>query len=222
MTDIDTRPRFDARDLRNAVDDLTQPTRTRITQLVNGTTYTRNLEQEPLLTQLEAAIHGSMRSGSGASSNLPGETIPLDGDALYRFTIISTQIVDWCRLAGLPRPAHPIDGLRAWQAATLATLTDPTWHVHTLRGWVGEIRNGLLPPREKQLLAACYMDECGATTYLADDDQGRPVEMRWPLRFRWRDRVQDGVLVCLACGSRWVGELALQAGAYATAERDAS
>ena len=78
----DTQPRFDAFDLRKAVDDLTLSTRTKITQDVDGTTYTRRIEQEPLLLQLEHAIHGSMRSGSGASSNLPGETIPLDPDAL--------------------------------------------------------------------------------------------------------------------------------------------
>ncbi|WP_298745282.1 hypothetical protein [uncultured Microbacterium sp.] len=210
--------RFDAYDLRKTVDDLTLPVMVKVSQDINGTTYTRRLPQDPLLTQLQAAVHGSMRSGSGASSNLPGETIPLDADALYRFTTISSQIIDWCRMAGLVKPVGPVEGLRAWHAATLATLSDPSWHVVTLRGWAGEIRNALLPPREKQLTVPCYLEECGADTYTADDDQGNPVSMRWPLRFRWRDHVKDGVLVCLACGSRWVGDLALHAGSYATSD----
>ena len=64
-------------DLRAAVDALTVEVREPVTRVINGTTRTERVTHPPLLVQLEEAIHGSMRSGSGASSNLPGTAIPL-------------------------------------------------------------------------------------------------------------------------------------------------
>lgn len=206
------QPRFDAFDLRRVVDDLTLPSRTRVSQVIDGTTYTRRLEQDPLLLQLEAAIRGSMRSGSGASSNLPGETIPVDGDALHRFTLITTTITDWCRMAGLPKPAHPVDGLRAWQGATLATLTDPTWHVVTLRGWVSLIRSTLNPRRRMDLPDPC--PECNATSWEDDDGNSglRPLVLSW--QPDTSDVLATAAVSCRSCGTEWRGITAVRAVAW--------
>lgn len=212
MSETDARPRFDAFDLRMAVDALTQPEHIKITQLIDGTTYTRRLPQEPLLHQLEHAIHGSMRSGSGASSNLPGETIPLDGDALHRFTLVSSTIIDWCRMAGLPRPQHPVDGLRAWHAKTLATIGDPTWHVQTLRGWAGVIRSALNPRRRRDLPDAC--PECQATTWADDEGNSglRPLVVSYQPDSA--DVLATASVTCRACHSEWRGITAVRAVAF--------
>lgn len=211
MTEEST-PRFDAFDLRKAVDALTQPEHVKVTQLIDGTTYTRRLEQEPLLLQLETAIHGAMRTGSGASSNLPGETIPLNSDALHRFAVISSQIIDWCRIAGVPKQAHPTDGIRAWHAATLATITDPTWYVVTLRQWAGLIRSTLNPRRRRDLPDPCA--ECEATTW--KDDEGnsglRPLVLSWQPDAT--DVLATAAVSCRACGSEWRGITAVRAIAF--------
>lgn len=205
-------------DLRDAVDALTQPEHVRVVQVIDGTTYTRRLPQDPLLLQLENAIHGTMRSGSGASSNLPGETIPLDGDALYRFTTISTQITDWCRIAGLPKPSHPVGGLRAWHAATLATLPDPSWHVITLRGWASLIRGALNPRRRRDLPDPCT--ECSATSW-ADEDGNSGLR---PLVVSWQPDAADvlatAAVSCRACRAEWRGITAVRAVAWALEHRD--
>ena len=204
--------RFDAYDLRKTVDDLTLPVMVKVSQDINGTVYTRRLPQDPQLTQLAAAVHGSMRSGSGASSNLPGETIPLDADALHRFATISSQITDWCRMAGLVKPVGPVEGLRAWHAATLATLSDPSWHVTTLRGWAGIIRATLNPRRRRDLPDAC--PECEATTW-ADDDGNSGLR---PLVVSYQPDATDVLATasvsCRACGHEWRGITAVRAIAY--------
>lgn len=203
-------------DLLQAVDALTLEVREPVTRVINGTTRTERVTHPPLLVQLEEAIHGSMRSGSGASSNLPGTAIPLDSEALHKFTIISSQITDWCRIIGAGRHPHPVDGLRAWHARTLTTNEDRTFHLTILRRWAGEIRGTVNRGREKVLEAACYLEECGKDTYIDTDDFGNEVVMRWPLRFRWSGDARKGTLVCLACGARWEGDVALNAGAHAT------
>lgn len=212
-------PRFDAFDLRRAVDDLTQPAQMRVSQTVDGTTYTRRIEHPPLLLQLEASIHGSMNSGSGASSSTPGEAIPLDSDALDQFTVISSTISDWCRIAGAGRHTHPVDGLRAWHAKTLATLTDPTWHVTVLRGWAGLIRSKLNPRRRRDLPDAC--PECGATTW-ADGDGNAGLR---PLVVSYQpdspDVLATATVTCRACGTEWRGLTAIRAVAYDLERRTA-
>lgn len=209
MTD---ETRYDAYDLRRAVDDLTLPTHFPVTQVVNGTTYKRRVEHPPLLVQLEAAIHGSMNSGSGASSANPGEVIPLDGDALYQFTIISSQIADWCRMAGAGRHPHPVDGLRAWHAATLSTLTEPHWHVIQMRQWASLIRAKLNPRRRRDLPDPC--PECQATTW-ADEDGNSGLR---PLVVSFQpdspDVLATASVTCRACGSEWRGITAVRAVAY--------
>lgn len=209
MTD---EPRYDAYDLRRAVDDLTLPTHLPVTQVVNGTTYKRRVEHPPLLVQLEAAIHSTMVGGGGAGRSEPWTVVPLDGDALYQFTIISSQITDWCRMAGAGRHGHPVDGLRAWHAATLATLTEPHWHVTQLRQWAGLIRSKLNPRRRRDLPDPC--PECQATTW-ADEDGNSGLR---PLVVSFQpdspDVLATASVTCRACGSEWRGITAVRAVAY--------
>ena len=211
MTEDTTR--FDAFDLRKIVDDLTLPVMVKVTQDINGTTYTRRLPQDPLLTQLAAAVHGSMRSGSGASSNLPGTAIPLDGDALYQFTIISSQITDWCRIAGADRHRHPVDGLRAWHAATLTDRDiDRSVEVGILRAWAGVIRGRLNPPRTLELTLPC--PECDATRWADDDGDAGPHPLIVTYRPDDQDVFRTARARCRACGFEWVGITALRSLAF--------
>lgn len=200
-------------DLLQAVDALTLEVREPVTRVINGTTRTERVTHPPLLVQLEEAIHGSMRSGSGASSNLPGTAIPLDGDALYQFTIISSQIGDWCRMAGIPHRRHPVDGLRAWHAATLTDRdVDRSFEVGILRAWAGVIRGRLNPPRTLELTLPC--PECDATRWADDDGDAGPHPLIVTYRPDDRDVFRTARARCRACGFEWVGITALRSLAF--------
>lgn len=200
-------------DLLQAVDALTLEVREPVTRVINGTTRTERVTHPPLLVQLEEAIHGSMRSGSGASSNLPGTAIPLDGDALYRFTIISSQITDWCRIAGADRHRHPVDGLRAWHAATLTDRdVDRSFEVGILRAWAGVIRVRLNPPRTLELTLPC--PECDATRWADDDGDAGPHPLIVTYRPDDQDVFRTARARCRACGIEWVGITALRSLAF--------
>lgn len=200
-------------DLLQAVDALTLEVREPVTRVINGTTRTERVTHPPLLVQLEEAIHGSMRSGSGASSNLPGTAIPLDGDALYQFTIISSQIGDWCRMVGVPHRQRPVDGLRAWHAHTLTDRdTDRSWHVGALRAWAGMIRSMLNPPRTLELTLPC--PECSATQWANDDGDAGPHPLIVTYRPDDTDVFRTARARCRACGSEWVGITALRSLAF--------
>ena len=195
---------YHPQDLLRAVDELTLEVREPVTRVINGTTRTERVTHPPLLVQLEEAIHGSMRSGSGASSNLPGTAIPLDGDALYQFTIISSQITDWCRIAGADRHRHPVDGLRAWHATTLTDRdVDRTVEVGILRAWAGVIRAKLTPRRTLDLPDPC--PECRAEEW-SDDDGNAGLR---PLIITYTEGAEDllstVVTRCRACGMQTTG-----------------
>ena len=200
-------------DLLQAVDALTLEVREPVTRVINGTTRTERVTHPPLLVQLEEAIHGSVRSGSGASSNLPGTAIPLDGDALYQFTLISSQITDWCRIAGVPHRRHPVDGLRAWHAATLTDRdVDRSFEVGILRAWAGVIRGRLNPPRTLELTLPC--PECDATRWADDDGDAGPHPLIVTYRPDDQDVFRTARARCRACAFEWVGITALRSLAF--------
>jgi len=217
----DTLTRFDTRDLRAYVDILTLPSQERVPQAFGKTKVTRSIELPPLLTQLEDAIRSTMNPGKTAGSRMSSQMIPLDSDALYRFALISNAIQDWCRLAGIDRK-HPVDGLRAWHAVTLAwTGYDPTWHVEQLRGWVSLIRSKVDPPRTLELTITC--PTCTAGVWVNADGDTVPH----PLVVQYRPDGVGSILThatarCRACAAEWRGEMALRSLRWGTEEGEQS
>ena len=199
-------------DLLQAVDALTLEVREPVTRVINGTTRTERVTHPPLLVQLEEAIHGSMRSGSGASSNLPGTAIPLDGDALYRSILITATIREWCRIAGVERRKSAVQGLREWHAFTLASHADYSWHTMQLRQWAGLIRSALNPRRRRDLPDAC--PECKADTWRDDEGNSglRPLVVSWQPDAN--DVLATAAVTCRACGLEWRGITAVRAVAW--------
>lgn len=196
-------------DLLQAVDALTLEVREPVTRVINGTTRTERVTHPPLLVQLEEAIHGSMRSGSGASSNLPGTAIPLDGDALYQFTLISSQITDWCRIAGVPHRRHPVDGLRAWHAATLTDRdVDRSFEVGILRAWASMIRKKREPWEQFEVTRPC--PACGRREW--EDEDGNAGTFPVIVEYNRDDVFRTATARCRApeCAMQWRGEYAFR------------
>lgn len=201
--------------LLDAVDELTKPTRTKLIQdgphgeLVEGR-RTITVEQPSLLEQLDTAIRSSMGGASTSGASLAFERGLLDAGALFAAIKINAAIKDWCRGLNVKTTNNPTTDLRAWYAATLSHEFPPgaeEYRIRTMRGWVGQIRSLLDPPREKDLPDACPL--CGATEWW---DPKTSHKFLRPLVIRYRpgpDMVQDAKGMCRACETVWnVRELA--------------
>lgn len=186
-------------DLLDAVDDLTQPTKTRVIQTNDaGITCTSDAETPSLLDQLEASIQSSM-GGSTSGSSLAFEGAPLNTAALFEAMKIATQIGDWCRIVGAPVTKHLSEDLRAWYAATLSKVNwDDTSYTRNLRRWAGTIRSLLDPPREKYLPDPC--PNCGEKDFW----KGGELFM-FPLvvKYRTEDPIGSATALCRACEKVW-------------------
>jgi hypothetical protein len=144
----------DTNPLRKAVNALTQPVRSKVIQdpppgLGWELSHTVTVELPPLLTQLEEAIRGSI--GVGGSGSLANERNMLDGDALYRFTLISTTIRDWARIVGAKVDKQsPANTLRSWFVLfqqNRNSLEVERSYVKQLTAWANQIDAKLNPPR---------------------------------------------------------------------------
>jgi hypothetical protein len=182
-------------DLREAVDALTLPTRTMVVQWITSRgwmcegkcpkdrehSHTVHVDHDPLLHQLEAAIASTMTGGGGRAQKFAMNV--LDSDALHRFTLIESQIRDWCRLAGVEATRHAADNLRAWYVTRLAMQEDEARDsaaVKMLRGWAVTIESKLDPPRSREILDPC--PQCGSDTWV----DGEGVTYRHPVSITYR------------------------------------
>src|SRR5690606_33193048 len=118
---------------------------------------------------------------------------------------ISTQIQDWCRMAGAKVVRNPTADLAAWHAAVQAkTLRHESeqFYLKQLRGWAGQIRSLLDPPRERDLPDSCPV--CGATAWW-DPKSGtkylRPLVVQY--RPNGPDMLQQARALCRACEQVW-------------------
>jgi len=199
--------------LLDAVDELTQTTKRRERQdvVTNGHVTGQTtivITHQPLLTQLAAAIAGTIGSDAG-SKNLSSERSVLDADALFKFIKIDAAIRDWCRGQKLVPGKDPAENLRAWYVAQLAHPHPDevdAFHVRTLTGWAGMIRAKLDPWREKDLPDDC--PACGAKTWWREG-----AEYYRPLIIKYKpigpDTIQEARALCRACETVWhVRELA--------------
>jgi hypothetical protein len=180
-----------------AVEGLTRP----ITSKVLQDTAMVTVELPPLLTQLYEAIAGSV--GIGGSGSLANERNMLDGDALYRFSIISTTIRDWARMVGAEvTKDEPVKTLQAWRLAYRGGKHEPEadrFYIKQLHQWAGQIVAKLDPPRTADLPDACPV--CEASTWWKDGE-----EFPRPLTIQYRDGpslIDDAKGLCRACEHVW-------------------
>lgn len=180
-----------------AVEALTKPIRSKVMQEA----VLRTVELPPLLIQLRDAIAGSV--GIGGSGSLANERNMLDGDALYRFSIISSTVGDWARMAGVAAIKNdPVATLQAWHLAYTANpvgLDSERFYIREMRSWAGQIKAKLDPPRTQDLPDAC--PTCGASTWWREAQ-----EYPRPLVIEYREgpeMIDEAKGMCRACESVW-------------------
>lgn len=198
--------------LREAVDELTLPTFVKVSQEVGGRERVTRVEHPPLLTQLETSIRETIASREGTGASQKHARGLLDPDALYQFTLISTTVRDWCRMAGADVHRNPADGLRAWHAKVLAQDIPRPWYTAQLRRWAGTIRGVVNPNRELTITAPC--PSCGGTRWenRDGDEASHPVVVSY--RPDDTDILRTATARCRACDMEWRGLNALRALAF--------
>ncbi|TIH33692.1 DUF7341 domain-containing protein [Subtercola vilae] len=194
-------------DLLDAVQNLTRPTRSKVLQTnTAGIQCLSDVEQLPLLVQLEAAIKSSMGGASTSGASLAFEGSMLNTAALFEAVKIGSQIKSWCRDQKLLPTKNMGTDLDAWYVATLRTehATEwETWHVKTLSSWAARIRNMLAPPREREHPEACPV--CLSGDWWSPRDGLRYLH---PLvtYYRLDDEemlVDNARSLCRACAATW-------------------
>jgi len=189
-------------DLLDAVDDLTLPRNVKV-PTDDGHTWAT---EDALLVQLTEAISSSIRSGSG-SGGAAWQRNVIDGDALYRASLITSTIGDWCRMAGAAVNRDPLADLRAWYVAHTAHPDHADeFYTGQLRGWAAQIRVMVNPPKLVEITAPCPV--CGQGEYV--NDMGERI--RNPLALIYRpDADNTGARVmCRACDAVWSGVPAME------------
>ena len=198
--------------LREAVDELTLPTFVKVSQEVDGRERVTRVEHAPLLTQLETSIRETIASREGTGASQKHARGLLDPDALYQFTLISTTVREWCRMAGAPARKDPAAALRGWHAQVLAQDIPRPWYTTQLRRWAGTIRAVVNPNRELTITAPC--PSCGGTRWNNQDGD----EANHPVVVSYRpddtDILRTATARCRACGTEWRGLNALRALAF--------
>lgn len=202
-------------ELSDAVDDLTLPKPVRV-QTDDGFTWAT---EDPLLVQLEDAIHSTMSRGGGRGGG--DARMILDSDALEKFAQIASVILDWCRIAGAQLPARErrnvSDDLRLW--FDTYTRTDgerlDVFYVTELRKWADLIRSKLNPRESLEFTDPC--PECHETTWVNDDGEliRNPVVIDYD---KTGDVLNGARGDCRACGASWVGVWALRGMRHAADE----
>ena len=207
-------------ELLDAVDALTLPTRTKVPQWVTRdgveVQTVTVIEHDPLLKQLEDAIASTIGAGAGRAMVERRALNVLDSDALYQFSVIASQVGDWCRIVGVKPTRHPTKDLRAWYAARLATQTESDdWYVNTLHGWARMIQAKLNPWASWEVTDPC--PKCHASTWedevvdlndrVVKVERNRPILVEYP---PGGDVLAQGRATCRRCGNEWKGSSALR------------
>ncbi|MDR6907491.1 hypothetical protein J2X63_003199 [Agromyces sp. 3263] len=185
-------------DLSDAVNALTKPSRTKVIRDDNTTV---TVHHDPLLAQLEQAVTSAIGNGGGGGS-ATGSV--LNDEALYRLTVIRTQLGDWCRLVNVKHDRQDaVQSLRRWHVAFLGGTGEADFYVKALRGWAYTIVELLDPPKTVPLAGACPV--CKAVNWVGPDDTLRasPVAVMYDHANPYRSvramcRVET-------CDAEWVG-----------------
>ncbi|MFJ2506309.1 hypothetical protein [Microbacterium sp. NPDC087592] len=193
-------------ELNDVVDDLTLPKNVKI-ETDDGFTWAT---EDALLVQLREAVSSSLNSGSGAGGS-PSTRNVLDGDALHKATVITSQIGDWCHMAGMKGDQvtrDPVTDLRAWQAAFLARDEPEEFYIGQMRAWAAQIRAMVNPPKVIEITAPCPV--CGEGSYV--NDMGERITNPLALTYRpdsdhmWK----NSKVLCRACDAVWIGGDAME------------
>lgn len=203
-------------DLLDAVDDLTLPRNVKV-QTDSGYTWA---SEDALLVQLTEAVASGLGSPSGGSA-APWARNLLNTDALHAAGMITSQIVDWCRLVKAPTTRNATIDLRSWYVAFVATQGESLdiFYTRKLRKWAGEIRGMLNPPKMIQMTSAC--PECREAFYPNED--GDPVPYPIVVQY-WANSasVWEGAKAsCRACGHEWKGQWELRGLRHSVDDMDA-
>lgn len=190
-------------ELLDAVDDLTLPKPVKV-PTDDGYTWAR---EDALLVQLQEAVSSSLSSGSGAGGS-PSTRNVLDSGALHQAAIITSQIGDWCRMAGAKVVRDAVTDLRAWYVAHTARPDhSDEFYTGQLTKWANQIRAMCNPPKTIEITAPCPV--CGQGEYM--NDMGENVKN--PLQMVYRP---DGGnirhtarVMCRACENVWQGDSAM-------------
>lgn len=190
-------------ELLDAVDDLTLPRNVKV-PTDDGHTWAT---EDALLVQLREAVSSSLNSGSGAGGS-PSTRNVLDGDALYKAAVITSQIGDWCRMAGATVTRDAVTDLRAWHAAFLSRDDPDEFYIRQMRAWAAQIRAMVNPPKTLEITAPCPV--CGQGEYV--NDMGERITNPLALTYRpdddnlWR----GAKVICRACAAVWAGGDAME------------
>lgn len=190
-------------ELLDAVDDLTLPRNVKV-PTDDGHTWAT---EDALLVQLRESVSSSLNSGSGAGGS-PSTRNVLDGDALYKAAVITSQIGDWCRMAGATVTRDAVTDLRAWHAAFLSRDDPDEFYIRQMRAWSAQIRAMVNPPKTLEITAPCPV--CGQGEYV--NDMGERITNPLALTYRpdadnlWR----GAKVICRACAAVWAGGDAME------------
>lgn len=190
-------------ELNDVVDDLTLPRNVKI-ETDDGHTWAT---EDALLVQLREAVSSSLNSGSGAGGS-PSTRNVLDGDALYKAAIITSQIGSWCRIVGATITRDAVVDLRAWHAAFIGRNEPEEFYIGMMRGWAREIRAAVNPPKLVEITAPCPV--CGEGSYV--NDMGERITNPLALTYRpdsdhmWK----NSRVMCRACDAVWIGGDAME------------
>lgn len=190
-------------DLLSVVDDLTLPRNVKI-ETDDGHTWAT---EDALLVQLREAVSSSLNSGSGSGGS-PSTRNVLDGDALYKAAIITSQIGDWCRIIGAAITRDAVIDLRAWHAAFIGRNEPEEFYIRQMRAWASQIRAMTNPPKVIEITAPCPV--CGQGSYV--NDMGERITNPLALTYRpdsdhmWK----NSKVLCRACDAVWVGGDAME------------
>jgi hypothetical protein len=194
--------------LLDAVDVLTKPTRSKVLQSKQGISCMSEVLAASLLAQLEESIRGTI--GIGSKGSLAHQRNMLDADALFRFSLISTTIKDWARMAGATITPDDIGAtLRAWHrefSSSFVKLDAERFYIRQMTSWASQITAKLNPPRIWDLPNPCPV--CGASTWWSKatrEEYGRPLV----IEYAETDQIKEAKAMCRACEQVWsVKELA--------------
>lgn len=200
-------------DLLDAVDALTKPTRTKVIRDDGSTVL---VDHDPLLVQLEDAVTSAIGNGGGGGS-ATGSVI--NDEALYRLSVIRSQIGDWCRLVGARHVRDKsVLSLQRWHVAFIGRNLEADFYVRALHGWAATITELLDPPKTVPLDGPCPV--CKAVNWVGPDDSLRASPVA--VLYDQTTLHQSLRAVCRVegCDAEWVGADAVQELIEEMTERD--
>lgn len=193
-------------ELIQAVNALTRSTPHRMDrQKEDGTAYTHFLLQDPLLSQLRAAIRPGMEQGGGASGGRPA---PLAVNALDLYLDIerTTHTFYWLHYSPAGNRQSLEAMIQSWAATASARDQTTKEALKLIGGWVEQIEALFNPGKSIELQGPCPADGCGARYYYQENDGER---IRKPA-LTAHPAAACPFAACGACGARWEGEASLR------------